>query len=389
MFRAIKQVEGGVFSVVWDLGRRCSYSCSYCGPHHNNKWSPNASLEDLKITMNGIARYTSLLNKHRKIPKKTSINFTGGEPTINPHFFEFIEHIKKNYPSVGINLTTNGCYNEKKCDLILKYVHCGTISYHVEASDQEKKLVHANIEKMKLNNFDFSVNLMMHKDYFDECIKVSEWLDSINVKYKPRVIGDSNNLKDIEDGTAHIYNEQQLSWFKSYWNKNKQKVNNDAKSCEVATKLGRPCCAGKKLELLIDDEWQAGTFVPDTNFYEWSCMVNWHFLFINSELDGVWHHQTCQVNLDGQVGPIGKASDFNSIIANLEQKFNQNTINLIKCPKSYCGCGLCASKAKDESVAYDLFKSSINNLEPIFQKEVQNLSNANSIINILKQRDIK
>lgn len=387
MFRAVKQVDSDTFSVVWDLGRRCTYACSYCGPHHSNKWSPNTSLETLKHTIDGVASYTSLLNKYRKIPKRTSIAFTGGEPTVNPYFFEFIEYIKTKYPSISTNITTNGCYSLRKCKQIMDNINSCTISYHAEASDAEKELVKQGIALMSSSKYNFRINLMFHKDYFNECVKVAEWLDSLNVKYTPRVIGDSNNPEDVKDGTAHIYNEEQLQWFKDYWNRSKQVVNNTAKSCEVATKIGRPCCANKKLELLIDDEWQPGSFVPDNNFKGWNCMVNWHFLFINSELDGVWHHQTCQVNLDGQIGPIGKASNFNSIIDNLKKQFANNNINFIKCPKTYCGCGLCASKARDENIAYSIFKSAINNLEPVFQNEVKELDKPNSIISMLKKRD--
>lgn len=387
MFNAIKQVNSDIFSVVWDLGRRCTFTCSYCGPHHRNNWSPNASLDSLKHTLDGVVKYSSLLNRYRKLPKRTSLAFTGGEPTVNPHFFDFIEYAKKTYPSIATNITTNGCYSERKCKLIIDNIGSCTISYHAVATQAEKKLVHDNIILMHNSNYNFRINLMFHKDYFNECIDVAKWFDSLGIKYTPRVIGDSNNAEDVKDGTAHIYNEEQLQWFKDYWSRDKQKVNIEAKSCETATKIGRPCCANKKLELLIDNEWQQGSFVPDNNFYGWNCMINWFFLFINSELDGVWHHQTCQVNLDGQVGPIGKASDFDTIIKDLEQKLSNNTINYIKCPKSYCGCGLCASKAKDKDIALDIFKSTINNLEPIFQDEVKELNKSNSIIGILKQRD--
>ena len=47
------------------------------------------------------------------------------------------------------------------------------------------------------------------------------------------------------------------------------------------------------------------------------------FFFINSELDKVWHHQTCQINLNGEMGSIGKASEFNMInkkLKNILQK---------------------------------------------------------------------
>ncbi len=43
---------------------------------------------------------------------------------------------------------------------------------------------------------------------------MAEWFDELGVKYIPRVIGDSGNKSDLEDGTAHAYNEEQMEWFK-------------------------------------------------------------------------------------------------------------------------------------------------------------------------------
>mgnify|MGYP003632716952 CR=1 FL=1 len=36
------------FDIIWDLGRRCTYECTYCPPHRNNKTSPLVTFEDLK-----------------------------------------------------------------------------------------------------------------------------------------------------------------------------------------------------------------------------------------------------------------------------------------------------------------------------------------------------
>ena len=36
------------YQIIWDLGRRCSYACSYCPPHRNNKTSPFIDLKTLK-----------------------------------------------------------------------------------------------------------------------------------------------------------------------------------------------------------------------------------------------------------------------------------------------------------------------------------------------------
>jgi MoaA/NifB/PqqE/SkfB family radical SAM enzyme len=383
-FTGIDLVFDDSFDVVWDLGRRCTYACTYCGPHHSNKTSPNTSLEVLKHTLDGVWEYTSLLNSYRPVPKKTTLAFTGGEPTVNPYFFDFIKYAKEKYPEIKTNLTTNGCYNSRKNQEIIDNIDSCTVSYHAEATIFEKSLVKTNITAMKAADYNFRVNVMFHKDYFDECVELCNWFTEINVKFTPRVIGDSNNKEDLENGTAHLYNDQQMQWFKDFWARKNEKVNQQAKSCEMASgNIGRPCCAGRNLKLNIDNTWIDGTFVPSNNFQGWNCMVNWHFLFVNSELDGVWHHQTCQVNLEGQIGPIGTASRFDLINENLKNTLESGNMPFIKCPKTYCGCGLCSTKSKSDADAYKLFKSHTKNLEPIFQAEIKTEDRSKAIYRML------
>ena len=366
MFRAINPSTNDSFDVVWDLGRRCTYACTYCGPHHSNKTSPHTSLETLINTIDGVVEYTNKLNGYRKEEKVTSLAFTGGEPTANPDFFKFIKYVKENYKHLHINVTTNGCYSKRKNQMVMDNCDNCTLSYHAEATGREKALVLDNIKAMSAANYNFKVNLMFHKDYFDECILIAELLDELEVNYVPRVIGDSNNKSDIEDGTAHVYDEEQMQWFKDYWNKDNETTSEG--TCGDGVSIGRPCCNRKPMDLLIDDEWKSGTFVPSTNFKGWSCMVNWDFLFIHSELDEVWHHQTCQINMDSEIGPIGKASDFKSINKVLTNNLSSGTMPVIRCPKTWCGCGLCSPKALDDDVFTNIFTDRIKDLTPSLQK---------------------
>jgi len=384
MFCAINHTRREDFSVVWDLGRRCTYACSYCGPHHSNKTSPLIDINSMKHTLDGVVEYAQLLDQYRNEPRVIDIAYTGGEPTVHPAFFDFVKYAKETYPFVRSNITTNGCYNTKKCEQIMECVNSTTVSYHAEASDAEKKLVLDNIKLMHKRGYRFRVNLMFHRDYFDECKDLADWFESKEIKYTARPIGDSNVKKDLEDGTAHAYTKEQLDYFKNQWTKKKAKSTN---TMQLQTKtsietIGRPCCNGKCLNVKIDDKWQKGFRVPSTNFQGWNCMINWDFLFINSELDGVWHHQTCQVNLEGQVGPIGKASEFDKIISNLREKLRSGTMPVIKCPKTHCGCGLCSPKALGEQDAKEIFMSRTKYLEPKFQ-EVKDISNDKTIYNML------
>lgn len=381
MFNAINHTKKEDFSVVWDLGRRCTYACSYCGPHHSNKTSPLVNLQSMKNTLDGIVEYAQLLDQYRDNHRIIDIAYTGGEPTIHPAFFDFVKYAKIKYPFIRSNITTNGCYNQKKCKHIMECVNSTTISYHAEASDTEKKLVIDNIKLMHESKYNFRVNLMFHKNYFEECKELAEWFEDLNIRYTARPIGDSDNKKDLKDGTAHSYTQEQLDYFKAQWTKKKIHKSN---TMQLQTKtsietIGRPCCNGKCLRIKTDDEWKTSFRVPSTNFKGWNCMINWDFLFINSELDGVWHHQTCQVNLDGQIGPIGKASEFDKIVTSLREKLRSGKMPVIKCPKTHCGCGLCSPKALNEVDAKEIFLSRTKYLEPTFQQEIKNIENDKTI----------
>ena len=49
-FTAIKHIDSKELTVVWDLGRRCTYDCSYCTPHWHNNFSPFVTKEPVSYT---------------------------------------------------------------------------------------------------------------------------------------------------------------------------------------------------------------------------------------------------------------------------------------------------------------------------------------------------
>lgn len=350
---SIIEDQANRFQIIWDLGRRCSYSCSYCPPHRNNKWSPFVDLKALKKTMDSVHEYVSIYDAFRDEPTKRKLSFTGGEPTVHPHFFDFLKYLADTYPKYSRGLTTNGWFGEKMLARVKECTTTGTISYHCEATDKMKQTVVYNAIALKDN---YKVNVMFHKDYFDECVKVCETFDKEKVTYIPRIIGDEGDSSrkeyDKKLGYAHDYNDEQMTWFRNYWKSKKQNVTNKGSDLKG---LGRPCCGGR---CFTADGNKETYFLPSTNFYGWSCMVNWYFLYLHSEADAVWTHQTCAVSTTGKVEPLGKISEFDKIIDDLEHNFYvKREIPIITCPKQYCGCGMCVTKAE----SYDLFK-------PMFDK---------------------
>lgn len=378
--------------VVWDLGRKCTYACSYCPPHRKNNWSETANFDELCSTADSLERYSKIYNSKRKHPLKVSASFTGGEPTVNPDFFRFLEYLSEKYPHWNRTLTTNGFYSERKLQVVMNTTSYSTISYHCEGTPEQKRQVRKNIEIMKNSDYGFKINIMFHQqdEYFNECIELAKWCDDNEVSYVPRVIGDQGEVKEgLKNKTVHVYSEDQLSWMTRYWEaKNSksdkpahvasanvrmntpiEKHNNPPKEKIVGQTIGRPCCGDREMDLMIDGEWTKSAFVKDNNFNDWSCMINWYFLYIHQEVDAIWHHQTCQVNLEGGIGPICKVSEFDKFCDELQVTMDSGKMPYIRCPKTYCGCGLCTPKAKNDKLATELFMHHTIELEPILMNK--------------------
>ena len=370
--------------VIWDLGRRCTFACSYCPPHRKNNWSTLASFDELVKTADSLERYSEIYNSKRNERFRVATSFTGGEPTVNPEFFRFLEYLQEKYPHWKRTLTTNGFYSKRRLETVMKNTDFTTVSYHCEGSEAQKKQVRENLQTMHDAGYGFKINIMFHEnpDYFNECVYIAQWCDDRGVQYTPRVIGDQGDIKTgLKNKTVHTYTETQMSWFKNYWKAKESKEpkpayyasnppkpvappagtmgmisNQPEEKKEVGQKIGRPCCGGRQLDLSFDDgSVSEGSFVTNNNFQNWSCMVNWYFLYIHQEVDRIYHHQTCQVNLNGEIGSICNVSNFDEYCDKLEAQFNTGRIPFIRCPKTHCGCGLCVPKARVDKVATSLF----------------------------------
>lgn len=395
-FCALNDHKTTRLQVIWDLGRRCTFDCSYCPPHRSNNWSTLSSMDELVNAAHQVDRYVRLLAKYNQKELYASICFTGGEPTTNPVFFDVLEYISTQLPKLETTLTTNGFYSESKCLQVIEHTNFSTVSYHTEATDKQKALVIKNLELMKKHDYGFKVNVMFHErpELFQECVDLCAWLDEKGIGYTPRIIGDDGDVKSgLKNKSIHTYSEEQMNWYKNFWRQKKQKVGEakevapacpSEKSCEkpkekpkekslLGQSVGRPCCGGRSLSLLYDKDWEDATFVPTNNFQSWSCMVNWYFLYLHQEIDQIWFHQTCQVNLKGEVGPISTIGEFDQFIDDLERQMASGKMPFIRCPKTFCGCGLCAPKALGDVHARALFKQHVPGLEPVFMdlKEIK------------------
>lgn len=97
--------------VIWDIGRRCNFSCSYCFPNSHNNYEAHKTYGSL---MHGF----DMLEKNFLLDRKCKFIFTGGEPTMNPNYLEFIKKLReKGHIS---HTTTNGSRTKEYYEELLK-----------------------------------------------------------------------------------------------------------------------------------------------------------------------------------------------------------------------------------------------------------------------------
>ena len=336
--------------VTWDTGRRCNYDCTYCEISRHNTHSPYHSYNELLETFKFIKEYTTIYDS-----KKQGINvdFTGGEPTANPEFWNIARYIRENEHNFSLGLTTNGVWNPKRTNEIIELFHGLTVSYHPEGNEKSKAHVIENIKRLHAAGIWLQVNVMMHVDYFEEVQGICYMLKSLDIKHKPIPIGDGvverqGWFKDTDGSmrrTSHTYSQEQQEWFFDYIGQPKP-----VKNKTEGTSVGRGCCGGRCMTGKVDNKWVPITHV-DNHFKGWSCSVNHYFMHVDQHERLVYHHQTCQALHGGKRGPIGSLDDQSKIL-----DYARNAVNSspIICPNDRCGCGMCVPKAKNADVFKEL-----------------------------------
>jgi organic radical activating enzyme len=420
----IDNTAENTFQVTWDVGRRCNYDCTYCPSVRHDNHSPHASLETLIDTYKFVREYFYTLRKHHRTEQHLAISFTGGEPTNNPNFLKLIEYIHdENDSNVRVSLTTNGTFSSQYADRLIELKVTVTISYHCEADKKIKSNIIKRIYQLDQarrdgrTNKKSKVNLMFHSapEYFDECVDIANDFIENGIKFTPRIIGEPGGRPPY----AHIYTDSQLSILKNFWenreanikkislekksNKNRLDANSVTvnkivkpveKPVEKPTtskqqnntkneieklppkpsveKLGRMCCGGRTFcKTNRDNVEETSTFVKNTNFKGWKCLVNWHWLHIEQQTDKIFHHQTCQATFHyNKRGHIGKISEHNKLLKQLKDQLATGKMPVITCSRFKCGCGMCLSKAKSTKDINVLFDKTVKDVTPIYNESL-------------------
>jgi len=150
----------GVFKdyklVIWELGRRCNYDCWYCFPDSHNNYEGHKTLGSLK---HGLAN----LSKFWGANQKMKFVFTGGEPTFNPDFLEFVTYLHDDLGHI-IHTTTNGSHTSDYYSKLMQVSDIGFSAHlsYLERPEIYKKFL-SNIKSAadsKQSNHNASLNWM-------------------------------------------------------------------------------------------------------------------------------------------------------------------------------------------------------------------------------------
>lgn len=188
--------------ILWDIGRRCNYDCSYCWPAVHNTTDLHKGLAELVVA----ADYC--IDKWAD-GKVINWYFGGGEPTLNPDFEPFVEHLSSR--GQWIMLVTNGSqgpsYWSKNAD------NYNTLVFSAHFEFMKPSLFSKNYSKVievltnnpkKLSTF--IVKLMtkpgeiQQSQDFVEQLKAECGYDSLPQTVKDRIHFDMVPLRDIIKG---------------------------------------------------------------------------------------------------------------------------------------------------------------------------------------------
>lgn len=199
--------------VLWDISRRCNYDCSYCWPEVHNTTDEHKPLAVLKTAADNIIDNWAGGGEVRWY-------FGGGEPTLNPDFEPFIEHLSNRGQWVMLvtNASQGPAYWTKNAD------HYDSLIFSAHFEFMKPELFaknHQRIVEVMLNGSrklrDFIVKLMtkpgqvQHSIDFVNKLKQQINFDQLPQDIKNRVRFDMVPLRGLQNaGQILEYSQEEL-----------------------------------------------------------------------------------------------------------------------------------------------------------------------------------
>lgn len=154
--------------IMWAFGKTCNFNCSYCDDQ-----SHSSDKKDM-VTEYAINKVLNYANEFRD-NKPLMWSFTGGEPTINPLFLEFVKRLHQLGDSITV--ASNGSQSTDYYEELARYANIN-ISVHFEYLKPSKlKKVAASI--IGATPSWFGMNFMIMPGNVEKCLQYVKCLQDI------------------------------------------------------------------------------------------------------------------------------------------------------------------------------------------------------------------
>jgi len=209
------------YQILWDIGRRCNYNCSYCWPavHSNTEKFP---------PFDTVIRAIDMVIDNWSGGESIRWNFGGGEPTMHPQFMDILKHLKAR--NQWILVTSNGSRSTKFWREAATYINSVNLSAHFESMDKYAGNEGRFIENAKIimehhdtvdDDFWLEIKLMAPPGFLERAQEMMDKIAAINSWNTPGANGRMKGvlslvpIRDVNDANKLVeYSDNELEYFK-------------------------------------------------------------------------------------------------------------------------------------------------------------------------------
>jgi MoaA/NifB/PqqE/SkfB family radical SAM enzyme len=335
-----------VLTVLWFLGKKCNYDCSYCSPHTHDAVSPFVDPSQSQKFISTAVAWAYLNNK------KIKWAFTGGEPFLDTALLSIVKTLSDSSTTEQINITTNGSLPLSHYEKFSGLVAGITFSVHLERSTIEiQKTIDTMIELTRQQKIFVSCNLMFLPGKQKEIEEIVLQLQQHQVNFVLRKISPNPNDESFTPFVDPNKFKKSLE-LKSVDQQGDSKQKWRSLRDQQLTKLSQSYYSAQELEYLktINTQpvwqniglWHGQDQYTEVNtdlllslgkaqFQNWMCYAGVDNMYV--DFDGCVYRGLCQ-----EGGKIGHISDWSGFLT-----------QPVTCNQNHCGCNqdIAVRKSRD------------------------------------------
>jgi organic radical activating enzyme len=180
-----QNIQPKIFSITWNIGKRCNFDCSYCSPTVHDWSSPHLDLIKIKTFLEKTNAWA--IENYRTV----KWTLTGGEPFLHPNIIEILSEIKATESCDDIlTVTSNGSLPLDLYQKSLTSLTNLTISLHFDRPEKEVEKIVEKIIKLNQQNPNrfITVQVLMFPGKFKFIKQITEKFVENSVKHVYRRI---------------------------------------------------------------------------------------------------------------------------------------------------------------------------------------------------------